>query len=509
METNSLNDTLISSTELLKKAGISRATLNNYIKMGIIPKPVVKKPANPALRAKKIGYFPQASIERIETVKQMKEDGMVMEEVIREFKEPAHGLSVKSDTDEHTFTPARSSLDENNEIKLTINSINCPAYLINNNFEIDWINEEAEELIFNRKIRSILNAEDRNIFKLFLSRCLTGPDKEESRDELAEFHMAFLKSKYPSQLLPSLFPGFSNMEIEALKKIYDGSPSMPKDTIQETYLKIIYSDKAPASYRAYSMIFREGILHLFTPVDSMLQNVADLLSSRGKVINDLLKQRMPTLVSFCVLVADLQGSSRICAELPPEEYFELIRGMWKLAENSFKKYYGTYGKHVGDGMVYYFIKDKNSDYIINSISCALEIRENMNKFSAEWKVRKGWFNDLCLNIGINEGQEYFGSIPTAPNLEFTALGDSVNYAGRLSDFARYGAIWTTKNLMIKLKEEERKKIRFGIRHKDHTPEGFIENMFSRIMDMLQPGDPYYSKFMDIATLPVTEIINKV
>ena len=38
------NNELISSKEVLEKSGISRATLNNYIKMGIIPKPIVQSP---------------------------------------------------------------------------------------------------------------------------------------------------------------------------------------------------------------------------------------------------------------------------------------------------------------------------------------------------------------------------------------------------------------------------------------------------------------------------------
>jgi class 3 adenylate cyclase len=76
---------------------------------------------------------------------------------------------------------------------------------------------------------------------------------------------------------------------------------------------------------------------------------------------------------------------------------------------------------------------------MNSIYCAIDIREKMKKLNMDWKVRKGWLNDLYLNIGINEGQEYFGNIPSSPNIEFTALGDSVNYAGRLSDLARFGS----------------------------------------------------------------------
>ena len=62
----------ITSKELLEQTGISRATLNNYIKDGIIPRPLVKGADNRNLRIKRIGYFPQDVLNRIEKIKKMK-----------------------------------------------------------------------------------------------------------------------------------------------------------------------------------------------------------------------------------------------------------------------------------------------------------------------------------------------------------------------------------------------------------------------------------------------------
>jgi len=238
----------------------------------------------------------------------------------------------------------------------------------------------------------------------------------------------------------------------------------------------------------------------------MLQGVVELLSSRGRLINEIIRNRMPTLASFCVLVADLQNSVRICAELPSREYFELINQIWKSMERIFKKYYGTYGKHTGDGMVYYFLQDKRTNYIMNAITCAVELRDAMKKLSVEWKVRKGWFHDLYLNIGINEGHEYFGTIPAAPNIELSALGDSVNYACRLSDFAQDGAIWTTKNLINLLTDDEYEKLRYGVRKGVPGSEFILEKTFARVMDIIALGEVEYRKYADIATLPVTEVL---
>ncbi len=61
--------------------------------------------------------------------------------------------------------------------------------------------------------------------------------------------------------------------------------------------------------------------------------------------------------------------------------------------------------------------------------------------------------------------------------------------------------------MNKLTEEERKRIRFGIPRIDQGRELIIENLYSRVMDMLSPDDPKYRKYLDIATLPVTQILS--
>ena len=180
------------------------------------------------------------------------------------------------------------------------------------------------------------------------------------------------------------------------------------------------------------------------------------------MINDLIKRQLPSLVSLCVLVADLQDSVKISSELMPGEYFQLINDLWKTLAGTFKKYNAICGKHAGDGMLHYFIKKPDSNYLMDTIHCALELREKTEVFSKEMKLKKGWFNDLYLNIGINEGQEFFGTIRAASNIEFTALGDSIKYAGRLSDFARFGKIWTTKNVIIKLTEKELSSLCFGI-----------------------------------------------
>lgn len=512
----------ISSKELMERTNISRATLNNYIKMGIIPRPVVKKPFADMGGTKRVGYFPESSLTRINEVHSLKKEGFTMAEILdimkhEESTPDATAVRTDEERQDHSSCSVNAhegedpdsqqkidALSTNKDIRLDIDGITAPAYLINYKFEIDWINSAAEEVILKKVISDISHADARNIFRLFFNWEFQNHFK--NWVEMAMLHMAFFKEKNKRQAIPELYEGISQGEIEFLQGLYDDAEVSQSQLINQNSITMIKADGNKDTYRVYTSFFREGILFILEPRDTMLQGIPELLQNRGKVINDLLQRRMPTLIPFCVMVADLQESCRICAELPPEEYFELINQMWNTLEECFKKYYGLYGKHVGDGMVYYFLKERDSNYIENALSCALEIKEKMEHFSAEWKMRKKWFNELYLNIGLNQGEEYFSAIHASTSVEFTALGETINYAARISDLARCGAIFTTKHLIGKLKEDERKRFRIGVLKTMQGREVFVENTYSRVIDLVNASDPKYSKLMDIAALPVTEVV---
>lgn len=88
------------------------------------------------------------------------------------------------------------------------------------------------------------------------------------------------------------------------------------------------------------------------------------------------------------------------------------------------------------------------------------------------------------------------------------LGETINHTARLSDFARHGAIWATKNFIGKVPASERARIRFGIHRLG--PEGqpiFVESTYSRLANLVDLSSGRYEKLRDIAGLSVTEIVD--
>ena len=523
---------MLTSRQLMKRSGISRATLNNYIAAGILPKPLVKKSETGASRAPRIGHFPMSALQTIERVGEMKKRGNKMADIVSmiERGENLPGAEV-SGTVEGPGSRAAAQLSMEEErrnlerrgddrrfmghgvavmpsggMQLTLDHVSGPAYLVNGNFELEWTNRHAEEKILGNVDAISRDITERNLFSLSLG---DGPlSKIAGAEELLRFHLSIAKQRLSKSAILSIDPDMSDDDIGVLSALYDETEETKPGQVLHTQVNLAPVGEAEQWFDVYASFFREGIFFAFGTVSAENDSLMALLARRDIVIRDLLKKRKPYLTPMAVVVADLQNSVKICAELPPEEYFELINQVWGAVEPLLRKYYATHGKHVGDGMVYYFFPQPDSNYVLNAIRCAQEMKAIITRISLEWQKRKNWANELLLNIGLVEGREWFGTYSTPTHIEFTVLGDTINTAGRLSDFAREGTIWVTKNMLGQLSSKERQKLTFGIRRPGADGgEITLPDTYSRISNLVDLENPKYGKFNDIAVLAVAEVID--
>ncbi len=516
---------MLTSFEVMQAANISRATLNNYISLGLLPRPLVKNPEPGApTSARQIGYFPQEVLARLERISQLKKEGYAMADIARQLeldgfpapeKIPAQQISTTQSPIAESPAPSKTPGKRNtpqivvpaksNVLRLTVDHIPYPAYMVNYNFEITWFNEEARTELLGAFENLPADIKDRNALAYLLNGRLGRNGA--NREELLQFYLLLGKGRYSRKDLMNILSGQA-----------DAAPGQapdenlaefrPNGTLMQLPLTLRLENDEIVHYNVYASYYREGILFIHLPSHAETDSLLGLLERRDEVIRNLLKRHLPVLTDVAVLVADLQSSVRICIELPPEEYFELINQIWASMEPIFRKYYGTHGKHVGDGMVYYFFPQPDCNYIFNALMCAQEMKSTMRKISKEWQLRKNWMNELYLNTGLNEGHEWLGIFHIETKVEFTVLGDTINHAARLSDFARGGAIWATKNLLGKLTADERRRVKFGIRRRDaEGREVFVSAFYSRVCELAYLNDAARNeKLNEISALPVTEII---
>lgn len=389
-------------------------------------------------------------------------------------------------------------------LQLTVEEIPYPAYMVNHSFELAWYNEGARERFLGQFDALPPNSESRNVFLMLLQASIGRPT--EYRAEMLRLHIALAKDRLSKATILGVCRGLKSGDVALLDSLYGEVEAMPGKAIVEAPIELRSGAGSPELWHVYAVFFREGILFVYVPGGPAGSSLLEFLARRDLVIRNLLRRRLPVLTPLAVLVADLQNSVKICSELPPEEYFELINEIWSTMGPLFRKYYGTHGKHVGDGMVYYFFPQPDSNYIFNALACAHDIRQAMKRISKDWQLRKNWFNELYLNTGLHEGQEWLGTFQSATAIEFAVLGDTINHAGRLSDFARYGAIWATKACLSKLSPEERARVDFGItRRGEGDREQFVPSSYAQLGSLVDLSSEKYEKLREIGQLPITEV----
>lgn len=510
---------MISSKDLIDEARISRATLNNYIQHGLLPKPDVRgRSESTPGSAKVIGYFPDAALDRLDEIRQLKREGWRMEEIVEKLaavplatakinstgmgQSRAQAQKAVNKSASHARDEVALSQRQEFSMPLSLDNLQQPAYMVNYNMELVWYNEPARVRLFG--FHALPNqSSERCLFQL-----LSRPDARltlQDQRALAAMNLRFALQRVKRPALVEIVERSAPDLLEVLTTM-EPIELNTQQAIAEATLQQSPAGGQTVFYQAYAVYFREGILMVLSPESDIRDDLLSFLSRRDKVIENLLRKRLPVMTPLAVLVADLQNSVRICSELPPDEYFELINEIWNTMAPILRKYGGTYGKHVGDGMVYYFFPQPESNYLFNAVACATELREAMYQISSHWQLRKRWFTELQLNIGLHEGQEWLGTFQSTNQVEFVVLGDTINHAARLSDFARQGSIWATKNLVSRLTPDERSRIEFGVlRQSQELGDRFIPASYAQIDTLIPVTQDRYEKLRDIAHLAVTEI----
>ncbi len=152
-----------------------------------------------------------------------------------------------------------------------------------------------------------------------------------------------------------------------------------------------------------------------------------------------------------ILFADLEGSSQLARRLPTSAYFSLGRRLVRAADQCVIDNGGLVGRHVGDGVVAFFVVETIGSESAAAHACikaARDLRSAVHDVAARCELQP---EDVVLRFGLHWGSTlYVGSITTAGRAEVTALGDEVNEAARIEACAIGGRALASKDLIERL-----------------------------------------------------------
>ena len=139
-------------------------------------------------------------------------------------------------------------------------------------------------------------------------------------------------------------------------------------------------------------------------------------------------------LDIAVLFADVRGSTSMGERLDPSAYAGLLNRFYSAATEVLVQHDAIIDKLIGDEVMALFIPG----------ICGLQYRRNAVLAAVALLKAVGYGRPegpwIPLGIAVNSGMTYVGNVGGTGVVDFTALGDPVNTAARLTSSAQAGEI---------------------------------------------------------------------
>jgi adenylate cyclase len=138
-------------------------------------------------------------------------------------------------------------------------------------------------------------------------------------------------------------------------------------------------------------------------------------------------------VDIAVLFADVRGSTHVGEHLPSAEFAALLNHFYRVATEVLVRHDAIIDKLIGDEVMALFIPGiTGPDYRRRAVGAAHDLLRALAADSATAQLEVG--------AAVHAGVAYVGNVGGEGVVDFTALGDPINVAARLQQFAAAGSI---------------------------------------------------------------------
>ncbi len=153
-----------------------------------------------------------------------------------------------------------------------------------------------------------------------------------------------------------------------------------------------------------------------------------------------------------IFYADIRGFSTFSEKLSPERLVEILNAYLGLAADAVLNEDGTLDKFMGDAVMGFFNAPLDqADHTLRAVRAALATQAAIG----EYRQRVPPGERLAYGVGISLGEAVVGNIGNAQQVNYTAIGDSVNYAKRLQENARHDQILISQSAYEAVRDHAR------------------------------------------------------
>jgi class 3 adenylate cyclase len=145
-----------------------------------------------------------------------------------------------------------------------------------------------------------------------------------------------------------------------------------------------------------------------------------------------------------VLFADAMGFTPMSEKIDAEAVYGLMQGALARMMESVHRYEGTVTSFTGDGIMALFgAPITHEDSARRAVASALEMQDTLRDYADEVKAKHRV--ECRFRVGLNSGPVVVGKISNNLDMDYTALGDTVNLASRMEEAAEPGTVYLTED----------------------------------------------------------------
>jgi adenylate cyclase len=127
-----------------------------------------------------------------------------------------------------------------------------------------------------------------------------------------------------------------------------------------------------------------------------------------------------------ILFIDLVGSTTLAASRPPQEVARVLNDFFRIVVSAVDDHRGLINKFQGDAVLAVFGAPlAHDDSASAALATARQLRSQLQQLP-----------QVDFGIGVSAGPVFAGNIGAENRYEYTVVGDAVNEAARLADFAK-------------------------------------------------------------------------
>lgn len=142
-----------------------------------------------------------------------------------------------------------------------------------------------------------------------------------------------------------------------------------------------------------------------------------------------------------ILFADVRGFTAIAGAMPPESVMPLLNEYLELAVEAVRQYGGVVNQFQGDNLMALFNAPQDQpDHASRAVKAGIALQEAIRNHHVQQATERA----LHFGVGINSGQAVVGNSGARWRYTYTAIGDVVNMAARITSVVPARQIWVSQ-----------------------------------------------------------------